>query len=216
MYHVNVTQTVPDISPLMPMHQDPLLVSSFGHYLILTHWGRGTHTCVGILTSIGSDNGLSPGRRQAIVWTNAGILLIEPLGTNFSEFRIQNSSIFIQENAFENVVCEMASILSRPQCVNISRLRSRFQLYLFFFCLLEIPCVIAAMVFLIVIRLSEWFSMLYRDKLINVLSIKQQQQQQTPTLNQNQHRPTTTTATTTTSTKQQPQQPLPKQKPRQP
>ena len=24
--HVNVTQTVPDISPLMPMHQDPLLV----------------------------------------------------------------------------------------------------------------------------------------------------------------------------------------------
>ena len=28
------------------------------------------------------------------------------------------SNIFIQENAFENVVCEMASILSRPQCVN--------------------------------------------------------------------------------------------------
>ena len=26
IYHVNVTQTVPDISPLMPMHQDPLLV----------------------------------------------------------------------------------------------------------------------------------------------------------------------------------------------
>ena len=28
IYHVNVTQTVPDISPLMPMHQDPLLVPS--------------------------------------------------------------------------------------------------------------------------------------------------------------------------------------------
>ena len=26
IYHVNMTQTVPDISPLMPMHQDPLLV----------------------------------------------------------------------------------------------------------------------------------------------------------------------------------------------
>ena len=26
--HVKVTQTVPDISPLMPMHQDPLLVST--------------------------------------------------------------------------------------------------------------------------------------------------------------------------------------------
>ena len=34
---------------------------------------------------IGSDNGLSPGRRQAIIWTNTGILLIRPLGTNFSE-----------------------------------------------------------------------------------------------------------------------------------
>ena len=32
----------------------------------LTHWGRVTHICVGNLTIIGSDNGLSPGRRQAI------------------------------------------------------------------------------------------------------------------------------------------------------
>ena len=44
-----------------------------------------THICVSKLTSIGSDNGLSPGRRQAIIWTNAGILLIRTLGTNFSE-----------------------------------------------------------------------------------------------------------------------------------
>ena len=29
-----------------------------------------------------------------------------------------NSGIFIQENAFENVVCEMASIYSRPEWVN--------------------------------------------------------------------------------------------------
>ena len=34
--------------------------------------------------SIGSDNGLSPDQCQAIIWTNAGILLIGPLGTNFS------------------------------------------------------------------------------------------------------------------------------------
>ena len=34
---------------------------------------------------IGSDNGLSPDRRQAIIWTNAGILLIRSLGINFSE-----------------------------------------------------------------------------------------------------------------------------------
>ena len=57
--------------------------------LLLTHWGRVTHKCVSILTSIGSDNGLSPGRRQAIIWTNAGILLIPSLETNFSEILSQ-------------------------------------------------------------------------------------------------------------------------------
>ena len=77
---------------------------------ILTRRGRVTHMCVSNLTIIGSGNGLSPGRRQAIIWTNAGILLIGPLGTNF----------FIQENAFENVVWKMAAILYRPQCVNDS------------------------------------------------------------------------------------------------
>ena len=34
---------------------------------------------------------------------------------------IENSDIFIQENAFENVVCETTAILSRPQCVNLVR-----------------------------------------------------------------------------------------------
>ena len=46
-----------------------------------THSGRVTHLCVSKQTIIGSDNGLSPGRRQAIIWTNAGILLVGPLGT---------------------------------------------------------------------------------------------------------------------------------------
>ena len=41
----------------------------------LTHWGRVTHICVSDLTIIGSDSGLSPGRRQAIIRTNARILL---------------------------------------------------------------------------------------------------------------------------------------------
>ena len=48
-----------------------------------------THIWVGKLTIIGSDNGLSPGQRQAIIWTNAGILLIGHLGTNFSEILIE-------------------------------------------------------------------------------------------------------------------------------
>ena len=46
------------------------------------------HICVGKLTIIGSDNGLSPGRLQAITWTSDEILLIVPLGTNFSEILI--------------------------------------------------------------------------------------------------------------------------------
>ena len=52
-------------------------------------WGRGTHICVNNLTIIGSDNGLSTGRRQAIIYTNAGILSIGPLGTKFSEILIE-------------------------------------------------------------------------------------------------------------------------------
>ena len=43
------------------------------------------HICISKLTIIVSDNGLLPGRRQAIIWTNAGIVLIRTLGTNFSE-----------------------------------------------------------------------------------------------------------------------------------
>ena len=38
----------------------------------LTHWDLVTHTCVSNLTIIGSDNGMLPGRRQSIIWTNAG------------------------------------------------------------------------------------------------------------------------------------------------
>ena len=50
-----------------------------------THWGWVTHICVRKFSITGSDNGLLPGRRQTIIWTNAGILLIGPLGTNLIE-----------------------------------------------------------------------------------------------------------------------------------
>ena len=48
-------------------------VSIIIHVYGLTHWGPLTHICVGNLTITGSDNGLSPGERHAIIWTNAGI-----------------------------------------------------------------------------------------------------------------------------------------------
>ena len=56
---------------------------------MLTHWGRVTHICVSKQSLIGSDNGLSPDRRQAIICTNVGLLLIGPLETNFSEIFIE-------------------------------------------------------------------------------------------------------------------------------
>ena len=43
-----------------------------------------THICVSKLSITGSDNGLSLGRHQSIIWTNAGIFLIRSLGTNFN------------------------------------------------------------------------------------------------------------------------------------
>ena len=65
--------------------------------------------CVVKLTLIGSDNGLSPGRRQAIIWANAGILLIGPLGTNFIEILIG-----IQTFSFKKMHLKMSSAKWRP------------------------------------------------------------------------------------------------------
>ena len=83
-------------------------ISSVIFYL-LTHWGRVTHICVSKLTIIGSDNGLPPDRRQAIIWTNAGILLIGPLGTNFSEILIE-----IHTFSFKKMHFKMSSAKWRP------------------------------------------------------------------------------------------------------
>ena len=81
----------------------------------LTHWGRVTHICVGNLTIIGLDNGLSPGRHQAIIWTNAGILLIGPWGTNFSEILID-----IHTFSFKKIHFKMSSAKWRPFCLGLN------------------------------------------------------------------------------------------------
>ena len=86
--------------------------------LSLTHWGRVTHICVNKLTIIGSDNGLSPGRRQAIIWTNDGILLIAPLGTNFSEILIE---IYIF--SFKKMHLKMSSGNWQPFCFGLNVLK---------------------------------------------------------------------------------------------
>ena len=57
-----------------------LAVNKIDKTIQLTHWRRTMHICVGKVNTIGSDNGLSPGRRQAIIWIIARTLLIGPLG----------------------------------------------------------------------------------------------------------------------------------------
>ena len=90
------------------------LVPNRQHIIVLTHWGRVTHICVSELNIIGSDNGLSPGRRQAIIWNNAGLLLIEPLGTNVSEI-----SIGIHTFSFKKMHLNVSSAKWHPFCLGL-------------------------------------------------------------------------------------------------
>ena len=48
-----------------------------------------THICVSKQISFGSDKGLLPSRRRAIIWRNAGTLLID-LHKNVSKCRPEN------------------------------------------------------------------------------------------------------------------------------
>ena len=69
-----------------------------------------THICV-----VGSDNGLSPVRRQAIIWTNARILLIGPLGTNFSEIVIEIGTFLCKK-----MYLQMSSGKWQPFCLGLN------------------------------------------------------------------------------------------------
>ena len=60
------------------------------------------------LTDIGLDNGLSPGWRQAIIWTNAGTLLVR---TNFGEISRE-----IHTFSFEKIHWKMSSAKWRQRC----------------------------------------------------------------------------------------------------
>ena len=81
----------------------------------ISHWDRVTHICVGDLTIIGSDNGLSPARRQAFIWTNAALLSIRPQGKCYSEIvvRIQTSSV-------KEIHMKMSSGKRQPFCLGLN------------------------------------------------------------------------------------------------
>ena len=84
----------------------------------LTHWGWETHICVSEHVDIGSDYGLVPNRHQAIILTNAGILLIGPLRTNFNELLIE-----IHTFSFKKMHVKMSSGKWRPFCLSLNELK---------------------------------------------------------------------------------------------
>ena len=81
----------------------------------LTDWGRVTYIWVSKLTIIASDNGLLPGRRQAIMWNKDGILLIWPLRTYFNEILI-----VIHSFLFKKMHLKMSSGKWRPFCFGLN------------------------------------------------------------------------------------------------
>ena len=87
------------------------------------HWGQVTHICVSKQIIIGSDNGLLPGRCQAIIWTNPAIFLIGPLGTNLSEILIK-----VYTFSFKKMHLKMSSGKCRPSCLSLNLLRSQLHL----------------------------------------------------------------------------------------
>ena len=107
-------------SKVLPWKKCYPITDEFIYHATVFHWSRITHICVGKLTTIGSDNGLSPGRRQAIIWTNARILFIIFLGVNFSEILIE-----IHTFAFMKMHLKMSSGKRRPFCIGFNVLYGR-------------------------------------------------------------------------------------------
>ena len=64
---------------------------------------------------MGSDNGLAPGRRQAIIRINAGILLIEHIRTIFNETLIETQTF-----SFKKMHFKMSSGEYRPFCLGLN------------------------------------------------------------------------------------------------
>ena len=94
---------------------DESLHSMYKHYnpfrimciSFLNHEGRVTHICFGICIWLVAWSASS------LIWVNAGILLLWPLGTKFCEIFIEINISSFEKNTFENV-CEIFNTLPRP------------------------------------------------------------------------------------------------------
>ena len=87
---------------------------------LLTHWGRVTHICVDKLSLVQIMACLLDGAKPLSERTNAGILLIGPLGINFSEIVIE---IYIF--SFKKMHLKMSYGKWRPFCLSHNELTHR-------------------------------------------------------------------------------------------
>ena len=98
---------------LLPRNHWPSLVRA-GFFK--SQRARVTQICVSKLTVTGSYNGLSPGWHQAIVWTNAGIVLIRTLGTNVSEILIKIHTFSFTKCIWKCRLRNDGKCVSAPMC----------------------------------------------------------------------------------------------------
>ena len=94
--------------------------------LALTHWGRVMYISISELSIIGSDNGLSPGRRQATIWTNT-------IWTNIVNWtpgnKFQLNIIEIHIFSFKKMHLKRSSAKRRPFCLGLNVLRTQPHLH---------------------------------------------------------------------------------------
>ena len=93
------------------------------------------HISISKLIIISSDNGLLPGRHEAIIWTNAVMLLIQTSKANFSEILSE-----IHTFSFKKMHLKMSSGKWRPFCLCLNVL---------------IPCVC---ILCLLLTLTVWLS----------------------------------------------------------
>ena len=139
------------------------------HDFHLGHCDRVTHICISKLTIIGSDNSMSPGRRQTIIWTEAWMLLIWPLETNFGEIWLE-----IHTFSFKKMNVNMSSAKWRPFCLDLNVIKPHAPC-------VNLNCVTAKATIVLVILVSDcqwhWINKLlwvhsinYNDVIISVMA----------------------------------------------
>ena len=84
----------------------------------IIYWSQVRYACISNFATIGTDNRLSPGRHQAIIGTNAGILFIRNLGRSFTEIKSE-----IHTFSFKKIHLKMSSAKWRPFCLDLNVLK---------------------------------------------------------------------------------------------